>query len=138
MRASSVRSPTNSFALDARPSTWSAQGRASGRASTPSKRSLPSSSNVARSYLHEARKRVGPKRARIRPIIERIAAAHPDATIALRSRSDHELLITVMLMAQTCDVNVKRMTERLFVKYRLLEDYIAVPLKEFFYDIVAT
>src|SRR6266542_4487884 len=138
MRASSVRSPTNSFALDARPSTWSAQGRASGRASTPSKRSLPSSSNVARSYLHEARKRVGPKRARIRPIIERLAAAHPDATIARRARSDLELLVAVMLSAQTTDVNVNRVTERLFVKYRRPEDYLAVPLEELERDIFAT
>ena len=38
---------------------------------------------VARSYVHEARKRVGPKRARIRPVIERLAVEHADAGIAL-------------------------------------------------------
>src|SRR6266508_379915 len=138
MPASSVRSPTNSSALDARPSTWSAQGRASGRASTPSTRSLPSSSNVARSYLHEARRRVGPKRARIRPIIERLAAAHPDATIALESRSELELLVAVMLSAQTTDVNVNRVTEKLFAKYRRPEDYLAAPPEELERAIFAT
>ena len=38
---------------------------------------------MARSYVREARRRVGPKRERIRPIIERLLAEHPDATIAL-------------------------------------------------------
>ena len=101
-------------------------------------RSLPSSSNVARSYLQEARKRVGPKRTRIRPIIERLAAAHPDATIALKSRSELELLVAVMLSAQTTDVNVNRVTERLFEKYRRPEDYLAVPPEELERDIFAT
>jgi endonuclease-3 len=91
-----------------------------------------------RSYVREARKRVGPKRARIRPIIERLAAAHPDATIALRSRSDLELLVAVMLSAQTTDVNVNRVTEKLFAKYRRPEDYLAVPPEELERDIFAT
>jgi endonuclease III len=93
---------------------------------------------LARSYLHEARRRVGPKRARIRPIIKRLAAAHPDATIALRSRSDLELLVAVMLSAQTTDVNVNRVTETLFQKYRRPEDYLAVPPEELERDIFAT
>ena len=93
---------------------------------------------MARSYVHEARKRVGPKRARIRPIIERLAAAHPDATIALRSRSDLELLVAVMLSAQTTDVNVNRVTEQLFQKYHRPEDYLAVPPEELQRDIFAT
>jgi endonuclease III len=91
-----------------------------------------------RSYLHEARRRVAPKRERIRPIIERLAAAHPDATIALRSRSDLELLVSVMLSAQTTDVNVNRVTEKLFVKYRRPEDYLAVAPEELERDIFAT
>lgn len=91
-----------------------------------------------RSYLHEARRRVAPKRERIRPIIERLAAAHPDATIALRSRSDIELLVAVMLSAQTTDVNVNRVTEKLFAKYHRPEDYLAVPPEELERDIFAT
>jgi endonuclease III len=92
-----------------------------------------------RSYLQEARRRVAPKRERIRPIIDRLAAAHPDATIALKSRSDLELLlVSVMLSAQTTDVNVNRVTEKLFVKYRRPEDYLAVPPEELERDIFAT
>ena len=93
---------------------------------------------MPRSYLKEARRRVGPKRARIRPIIECLAAAHPDATIALKSRSDLELLVAVMLSAQTTDVNVNRVTERLFEKYRRPVDYLAVPPEELERDIFAT
>jgi len=93
---------------------------------------------MARSYVAEARRRVGPKRRRILPIIERLAAEHPDATIALRFRSDLELLVSVMLSAQTTDVNVNRVTERLFEKYRRPEDYLAVPLEELENDIRAT
>jgi endonuclease III len=93
---------------------------------------------VPRSYVHEARKRVGPKRARIRPIIERLERAHPDATIALRSESPLQLLVAVMLSAQTTDVNVNRVTPALFAKYKRPEDYLAVPPEELERDIYAT
>jgi endonuclease III len=93
---------------------------------------------MARSYVHEARKRVAPKRERIRPIIERLAAAHPDAVIALHFRDDLELLVSVMLSAQTTDVTVNRVTERLFRKYRRPEDYLAVPEAELEADLRPT
>jgi endonuclease-3 len=93
---------------------------------------------MPRSYVIEARKRVGPKRERIQPIIERLAAEHPDATIALRFRSELELLVSVMLSAQTTDVNVNRVTKRLFEKYRRPEDYLAVPPEELERDIYTT
>jgi endonuclease-3 len=93
---------------------------------------------VARSYVHEARRRVGRRRERIRPIVERLLAEHPDATIALKFGSPLELLVSVMLSAQTTDVNVNRVTERLFAKYRRPEDYLAVPQEELELDIFAT
>jgi hypothetical protein len=48
---------------------------------------------LPRSYVQEARRRVGPKKQRIRPIIERLATEHADAAIALRFRSPLELLV---------------------------------------------
>ncbi|MBA3348648.1 MAG: endonuclease III [Actinobacteria bacterium] len=93
---------------------------------------------MAPSYVHEARRRVGPKRARIRPIVERLAVEHADARIALNFGNEIELLFSVMLSAQTTDVNVNRVTEHLFRKYRRLEDYLAVPLAELERDIYAT
>jgi endonuclease-3 len=93
---------------------------------------------VPRSYVKEARKRVGPKRARIRPVIERLQEAHPDAKIALKSRDPLQLLVAVMLSAQTTDVNVNKVTPALFEKYRRPEDYLAVPPEELERDIYAT
>jgi endonuclease III len=93
---------------------------------------------VARSYVHEARRRVGPKRERIGPVIERLAEEHPDAVIALRFRNGVELLVSVMLSAQTTDVTVNRVTEKLFRKYRSPEDYLAVPLEELEQDLKPT
>jgi endonuclease-3 len=94
---------------------------------------------MARSYVAEARrKKVAPKKERIRPIIERLAAEHPDATIALEFRNPLELLVSVMLSAQTTDVNVNRVTKKLFEKYRKPEDYLAVPIEELQQDIFAT
>ena len=91
-----------------------------------------------RSYVAEARRRVGPKRLRIRPVLERLAREHPDATIALRFRNDLELLVAVMLSAQTTDVTVNRVTQKLFRKYQRPEDYLAVPLEELEQDLRPT
>jgi endonuclease-3 len=93
---------------------------------------------MARSYVHEARGRVGPKKQRIRPIIDRLADEHADARIALTFSSPLELLVSVMLSAQTTDVNVNRVTKTLFRKYRRPEDYLAVPEEELEQDIFAT
>ena len=93
---------------------------------------------MARSYVREARKRVGPKRARIRPVIERLESAHPDAKIALRSQSPLQLLVAVMLSAQTTDVNVNKVTPALFAKYRRPEDYLAASPEEIERDIYTT
>lgn len=90
---------------------------------------------MARSYVTEARRRVGPRKERIRPIIERLQAEHPDAVIALSFRTELELLVSVILSAQTTDVTVNRVTQRLFEKYRRPEDYLAVTLEELEQDI---
>jgi len=94
---------------------------------------------VPRSYVREARRRgLGRRRERIVPIIERLAAEHSDAEIALRFRSDLELLVSVMLSAQTTDVNVNKVTPVLFAKYRRPEDYLTVPIEELERDIYPT
>lgn len=93
---------------------------------------------MARSYVAEARRAVGRRRDRIGPIVERLAVEHADAGIALRFANEAELLISVMLSAQTTDVNVNRVTERLFRKYRRPEDYLAVPQEELERDIYQT
>ena len=81
---------------------------------------------------------MGRRRDRIRPIIELLATEHADAKIALDFRNPVELLISVMLSAQTTDVNVNRVTKTLFEKYRRPEDYLAVPREELEQDVYAT
>ena len=81
---------------------------------------------------------MGRRRDRIRPIIGRLALAHADAKIALDFCNPLELLISVMLSAQTTDVNVNRVTATLFEKYRRPEDYLAVPREELEQDVYAT
>ena len=93
---------------------------------------------MPRSFVREARKRVGPKRTRVRPVIERLAVEHADAAIALTFANPLELLVSVLLSAQTTDVNVNRVTAKLFEKYRRPEDYLAVPQAELEQDIFAT
>src|SRR3954468_15578151 len=94
---------------------------------------------MARSYVAEARRRGrGSRGGRIGPTVERPAEEHADAEIALLFQSDVELLISVMLSAQTTDVNVNRVTEQLFVKSRSPEDYLAVPQEELEQDIFQT
>lgn len=89
--------------------------------------------------MRETRRRgLGRRRERIGPIVERLAEEHSDAEIALRFRSDLELLVSVMLSAQTTDTNVNRVTEALFQKYRKPEDYLAVPPEELERDIYPT
>ena len=59
---------------------------------------------MARSYVGEARRRgLGTRRERIGPIVARLAEEHADAEIALHFGTDVELLISVMLSAQTTD-----------------------------------
>jgi endonuclease-3 len=92
---------------------------------------------VPRDYTVEARRRVPAAKKRIGPLIELLTAEHPDAKIALRFSSDIDLLVAVMLSAQTTDVNVNRVTARLFRKYARPEDYFAVSVEELEQDIFA-
>ena len=94
---------------------------------------------MPRSFVAETRrKKVAPKKQRIGPIIERLAVEHADAKIALTFRNPLELLVSVMLSAQTTDVNVNRVTAKLFEKYKRPEDYLAVPVEELERDIFQT
>ncbi len=93
---------------------------------------------AARAYQGEARQKVAPKRARVLPVLDRLAVEHADAHIALTFRNDLELVVAVMLSAQTTDVNVNRVTKTLFEKYRRPEDYLAVPVEELERDIFQT
>jgi endonuclease-3 len=56
-------------------------------------------------------------------IVDRLAAAMPDVRIALEFGDDLQLLVSVILSAQSTDVGVNRVTPALFTRYRAAGDY---------------
>lgn len=56
-------------------------------------------------------------------VISRLKAEYPGATTALDWNDPLQLLVAVMLSAQTTDVQVNRVTPGLFKKYRSARDY---------------
>jgi len=52
-----------------------------------------------------------------------LKAEYPDARTELDWKNPLELLVATMLSAQTTDVQVNRVTQSLFAKYRTAEDY---------------
>lgn len=71
-------------------------------------------------------------------IILLLKKEYPRARIALKSSSPLELLVATVLSAQCTDVMVNRVTERLFKKYKTIDDYAEANLKEFEQDIRST
>lgn len=59
----------------------------------------------------------------------------PEAKIALKYGNPWELLVAVMLSAQSTDKKVNEVTAKLFKKYRTLNDYVTAPPREFQEDI---
>ncbi|MDW8066142.1 MAG: endonuclease III [Aquificaceae bacterium] len=70
----------------------------------------------------------------IREIILRLEKVFPNR-LELNFSNPLELLIAVILSAQTTDKKVNELTESLFKKYKSCEDYLRVPLEELERDI---
>ncbi len=62
----------------------------------------------------------------------------PDAKIVLKYSNPWELLVSVILSAQCTDKKVNEVTEKLFKKYKTLDDYLKADPKEFEKDIKPT
>lgn len=62
----------------------------------------------------------------------------PKAKIALNFSNEWELLVAVILSAQCTDKKVNEVTEKLFKKYRTLDDYVSANQIEFQQDIYQT
>jgi endonuclease-3 len=65
-----------------------------------------------------------------REIIKRLDKAYPDARIALNFSNPLELLVAVILSAQSTDVGVNKLTPKLFKRYRTAEDYASADIPE--------
>jgi endonuclease-3 len=68
-------------------------------------------------------------------IIKRLRKEYPVLKSALNFRNPFELLVATILSAQTTDAHVNKVTEKLFSKYRTLDDYIRVLSEEFAQDV---
>ncbi|MCX6732003.1 MAG: endonuclease III [Candidatus Roizmanbacteria bacterium] len=78
------------------------------------------------------------KKERVTKIIIELNKLFPRAQIMLNYSSPWELLVAVILSAQCTDKMVNRVTEKLFKKYQILEDYINADVSEFEKDNFAT
>jgi endonuclease-3 len=78
------------------------------------------------------------KKERVSRIIHTVSSLFPEAKIMLRFSNPWELLVAVILSAQCTDKMVNRVTERLFNKYKTLDDYIHADRAEFEKDIFKT
>src|SRR3989338_2785998 len=68
-------------------------------------------------------------------IISKLKELFPNAKIVLKYSNNWELLVAVILSAQCTDKMVNRVTEKLFKKYKTLNDYINAVPREFEQDI---
>ncbi|MCL4405006.1 endonuclease III [Patescibacteria group bacterium] len=71
-------------------------------------------------------------------ILKRLKKLIPDAKLALHYSNPWELLVAVVLSAQCTDKKVNEVAEKLFKKYRKLDDYVEADLHEFENDIRQT
>jgi endonuclease-3 len=71
-------------------------------------------------------------------VVARLKSEYPDARTELDWANPLELLVATMLSAQTTDVQVNKVTESLFAKYRTAEDYAESSPEELEEDIRPT
>ncbi|MGC8776109.1 MAG: endonuclease III [Minisyncoccia bacterium] len=77
-------------------------------------------------------------RKKVLKIIKILNKLFPKAKIALNYSNPWELLVAVVLSAQCTDKKVNEVTQKLFKKYKTLDDYVLADLKEFEKDIKST
>ncbi len=71
-------------------------------------------------------------------IIELLEKQYPNAKTALNFANPLEILVATMLSAQTTDVTVNVVTQKLFKKYHTAQDYANADIKELEIDIHST
>ncbi|MBI2098701.1 MAG: endonuclease III [Candidatus Wildermuthbacteria bacterium] len=69
-------------------------------------------------------RRASARQRRAKNIVKKLRELFPDAKIVLKYSNTWELLVAVRLSAQCTDKKVNEVTEKLFRKYRALEDYV--------------
>ncbi len=69
-------------------------------------------------------KKCAERKERLKKLDRALKKLYPTAEIELNFSNPLELLIAVQLSAQSTDKNVNKITEKLFKKYKTLEDYV--------------
>jgi endonuclease-3 len=67
-----------------------------------------------------------------------LKAEYPDVKPSLNYSNPLELLVATVLSAQSTDVQINKVTEKLFKKYRNVEDYAKADLRELENDLYST
>ena len=75
---------------------------------------------------------------RMEKIIELLEKQYPNAKTALNFANPIEILVATMLSAQTTDVTVNVVTQKLFKKYYTAQDYANADIKDLEQDIHST
>lgn len=78
------------------------------------------------------------KKKRAEIIVKELKKLFPHAKIVLKYANNWELLVSVILSAQCTDTMVNKVTDKLFKKYKTLDDYVHADIKEFEQDIRST
>ena len=78
---------------------------------------------MTKAKLHE-------RKARITKLNKALAKLYPNAEIELNFKTPWELVVAVQLSAQSTDKNVNKITEKLFKKYKTLDDYVRASKNE--------
>jgi len=78
------------------------------------------------------------RRKRAFEVLKRLKKAYPKAKIALKYGNNIQLLVAVILSAQCTDKKVNEVTEKLFKKYRTVDDFANANLKTFEQEIKST
>ena len=78
------------------------------------------------------------KKEKAKKILTTLKKLFPKAGMMLHYDNNWELLVSVVLSAQCTDKKVNEVTEKLFKKYRTLDDYVQADPREFERDIYST
>lgn len=78
------------------------------------------------------------RREKARKVLRSLKQVVPDAKMTLVYSNNWELLVSVILSAQCTDKKVNEVTQKLFKKYKTLDDYVNADSKEFEKDIYST
>ena len=75
------------------------------------------------------------RKERVKKINKELKKLFPDARIELGYKNPLQLLVAVILSAQATDKKVNEITEKLFKKYKTIDDYVKADPREFEKDI---